>query len=45
MVSDTQKTERKRQAKQAKAGKARKKALEKKGTTPKFPIHPEGAKP
>lgn len=43
MVSDTAKTMRKRQRRQAKLGKDRKKALESKGTTPKFPIHPESA--
>jgi hypothetical protein len=44
MVSDTGKTESKRRRKQAAGGQDRKKALEKKGTTPKFPIHPQGPK-
>jgi hypothetical protein len=42
MVSDTSKTESRRRRKRSAAGKARKKALEKEGTTPRFPIHPEG---
>ncbi|MFW6050215.1 MAG: hypothetical protein ACODAU_03515 [Myxococcota bacterium] len=44
MVSDTSKTEARRRLKQAAAGKARKKAQQKHGTTPKFPVHPEKAK-
>lgn len=39
-MSDTSKTEARRQAKHRAAGKDRKKQLEKNGTTPKFPIHP-----
>ena len=42
MVSDTQKTERRRRRKAAKVGRAKKKERAKKGT-PKFPIHPEGS--
>jgi hypothetical protein len=42
MVSDTSKTESRRRRKRSAAGKARKKALEKEGTTPSFPIHPKG---
>ena len=43
MVSDTEKSHRRRTAKKRKAGRDRKKSLEKKGSTPKFPIQPEGA--
>lgn len=42
MVSDTQKTWRRRDAKTTKLGKDKKKARAKAGT-PKFPIHPEKA--
>lgn len=42
MVSPTQKTEAKRSRKNAAQGKQRKKALAQRGSTPKFPIHPEG---
>ncbi len=45
MVSDTAKTRLRRRLKQAKMGRARKKQLAKKGTTPRFPVHPEGANP
>jgi hypothetical protein len=45
MVSDSSKTYTKRCRKRASGGKARKKALERDGSTPKFPIHPEGSKP
>lgn len=38
-MSDTKKTEARRQRKLAAQGKARKKKLEKDGTTPQFPIH------
>lgn len=41
MASSTQQTDRKREMKLKKAGAKRKKALAKKGTTPKFPIHPD----
>ena len=44
-MSDTSKTKTRRRRKAAAQGKDRKKKLEKHGTTPKFPIHPEGAKP
>lgn len=40
-MSATSKTKTRRQNKTTKSGRARKKQLEKKGTTPKFPIHPE----
>lgn len=40
-MSATSKTKTRRQNKTTKAGRARKKQLDKKGTTPKFPIHPE----
>ena len=43
MVSDTQKTWRRRDAKTANLGKAKKKARAKAGT-PKFPIHPTESK-
>ena len=42
-MSDTGKTKARRQRKNAAQGRARKKKLEKEGTTPKFPIHPEKA--
>ena len=42
-MSDTSKTEARRQRKLAGQGKDRKKKLEKHGTTPKFPIHPDKA--
>jgi hypothetical protein len=42
-MSDTSKTKARRRRKKAAQGKDRKKALEKRGTTPKFPIHPEEA--
>jgi hypothetical protein len=41
-MSDTSKTKARRRRKAAAQGKDRKKKLEKHGTTPKFPIHPEG---
>ena len=41
-MSDTSKTKARRRRKAAAAGKDRKKKLEKHGTTPKFPIDPEG---
>lgn len=44
MVSDTAKTEARRRRKQGAQGKARKRAQEREGSTPKFPIHPEGEK-
>ncbi|MGD8318283.1 MAG: hypothetical protein PVH21_01670 [Myxococcales bacterium] len=40
-MSDTSKTESRRRRKKAAQGKDRKKTLEKQGTTPKFPIHPD----
>ena len=40
-MSDTGKTRARRQRKTAAQGRDRKKKLEKEGTTPKFPIHPE----
>ncbi|MGB5192000.1 MAG: hypothetical protein WBN70_03400 [Polyangiales bacterium] len=43
-MSDTSKTEAKRRRKAAAQGKDRKRKLEKQGSTPKFPIHPEKAK-
>ena len=42
-MSDTSKTETRRANRLKKAGQDRKKQLAK-GTTPKFPIHPEGKK-
>lgn len=42
-MSITSKTETRRRRKAAKSGKDRKKNLEKKGTTPPFPVHPEKA--
>jgi hypothetical protein len=43
-MSDTSKTKAKRRRKATAQGKDRKKKLEKHGTTPKFPIHPDKAK-
>ncbi len=43
-MSDTSKTRTRRKRRHANFGKKRKKQLEKNGTTPKFPIHPEGKK-
>ena len=43
-MSDTSKTKTRRRRKAAAQGKDRKKKLEKHGTTPKFPIHPDGDK-
>ncbi|MBW2546925.1 MAG: hypothetical protein JRE82_06755 [Deltaproteobacteria bacterium] len=40
-MSDTGKTRARRQRKNAAQGRDRKKKLEKEGTTPKFPIHPD----
>ena len=40
-MSDTSKTETRRDLKKRAAGKDRKKKLEKQGTTPAFPIHPK----
>jgi len=40
-MSDTSKTEARRQRKNAAQGRDRKKKLAKLGTTPKFPIHPD----
>ena len=42
-MSLTSKTESRRRRKQAKQGRKRKRELERRGTTPKFPIHPEKA--
>jgi hypothetical protein len=42
-MSDTGKTRARRHRKIAAQGKDRKKKLEKEGTTPKFPIHPDKA--
>lgn len=42
-MSDTSKTKVRRRRKNAAQGKDRKKKLEKHGTTPKFPIHPDKA--
>jgi hypothetical protein len=42
-MSDTSKTEARRQRKNAAQGRDRKKKLAKEGTTPKFPIHPDKA--
>ena len=42
-MSDTSKTETRRANRSKKAGQDRKKKLAK-GTTPKFPIHPDGKK-
>ena len=44
LMSDTSKTETRRKRRHANFGKKRKKALAKNGTTPKFPIHPDGKK-
>jgi len=41
MTSLAKKTKRKREQKAAKAGRERKRQLRAKGSTPKFPIHPE----
>jgi hypothetical protein len=41
MVSDTEHTYRVRRRKRTMAAKRRKRALRAKGSTPKFPIHPE----
>ncbi len=43
-MSDTKKTKTRRAIRLKKAGQDRKKQLAK-GTTPKFPVHPEGKKP
>lgn len=43
-MSDTSKTRTRRQNRDKNMGKDRKKQLAKKGTTPVFPIHPEGKK-
>lgn len=43
-MSDTSKTKAKRRRKAATQGKDRKKKLDKQGTTPKFPIHPDKAR-
>ncbi len=45
LMSDTSKTNTRRRRKATAQGKDRKKKLEKHGTTPKFPIHPEAEKP
>ncbi len=42
MASLTKQTKKVRRNKKKKAGAKRKKQLETKGTTPKFPIHPQG---
>jgi len=42
-MSDTSKTEARRQRKRAVQGRDRKKKLTKHGTTPKFPVHPDKA--
>jgi hypothetical protein len=42
-MSDTGKTRARRQRKNAAQGRDRKKKLEKEGTTPRFPIHPDKA--
>jgi hypothetical protein len=42
-MSDTGKTRARRQRKTAAQARDRKKKLEKEGTTPKFPIHPDKA--
>ncbi|MEO0323388.1 MAG: hypothetical protein AAF447_10560 [Myxococcota bacterium] len=41
-MSDTSKTRTRRNQRKANMGKARKKKLAKDGTTPPFPVHPEG---
>lgn len=38
-MSDTSKTRTRRELRRARAGRARKRSLEKNGTTPAFPIH------
>ena len=43
-MSLTSKTETRRKRRHKNFGKKRKKALAKEGTTPKFPIHPDGKK-
>ena len=43
-MSDTSKTRARRQRKHARAGQGRKKKLAREGTTPAFPIHPDGDK-
>jgi len=43
-MSDTSKTKTRRLVRKKAMGKKRKKQLEKQGSTPKFPIHPEGKK-
>lgn len=43
-MSKSSKTKSRRGRKAQNAGRDRKKKLEKNGTTPKFPIHPEGKK-
>jgi len=42
-MSDTSKTKARRRRKQASSGKDRKKQLERDGSTPKFPIHPDAS--
>ena len=42
-MSDTSKTKTRRRRKATARGKDRKKKLEKRGTTPRFPIHPDEA--
>jgi hypothetical protein len=42
MVSRSSRTEDRRHNKRSQQGKKRKKENERKGSTPKFPIHPEG---
>ena len=44
MVSNSSKTKLRRIHKKAKQGRDRKRKLERQGSTPKFPIHPEGGK-
>lgn len=43
-MSRTSETRTRREARDKNKGKDRKKALAKNGTTPKFPIHPDGKK-
>lgn len=43
-MSDTSKTRTRRENKKRKMGQDKKKQRAKKGTTPKFPIHPDGKK-
>jgi hypothetical protein len=45
MPSNTNKTRKRRKVRQKKMGSDRKKSLEKKGTTPKFPVHLAPASP